>query len=231
MKKKAALLLALSVLAAGALAAQVSVGAGGYAGGDFRGGIEMSASTSGISINDGLLKTPYFGGGGYLFLDVRYAELSFGFFGGGGTWSASGSFYGGLTSEIEILRTSLSLEALGKYPFSIGESLSVFPLLGIEYLISTKIKEKATNKERPNPGDYNALWFKLGGGLDFALSRQLYLRFEALYGLRPPNKAETDMLKVFSELLESYKLPAFEGKTKIRVGHGLTVKMALGYAF
>jgi opacity protein-like surface antigen len=229
MKKKVTLFLVLAVLGAGSLAAQMSMGVGGYVGGDFGGGIKASASYGGVSM-EAVAKLPYFGGGGFLFFDAQYVELSFGFFAGGGTMSMTGT---GMPSVdgTDLTYNNLSLGLLGKYPFSISTAFSVFPLLGIDYLISTSVKEKSSGTEAPESGDYSSFWFKLGGGLDFAVAGNIFVRLEALYGLRLATKAEKDLKEMVDPLIDAAKAMGASGESKTRLGHGLTVKVALGYKF
>ncbi|MDR2177803.1 MAG: outer membrane beta-barrel protein, partial [Treponema sp.] len=208
--------------AAGAFAApefKLSAGAGGYFTSDFGGGAEVSYGGTTLFSR----KTPYAGGGGFAFFDATYAELSFGFFGGGGTskteelnlWNASKE-----ESEAKTSTAGLDIGLLGKYPIEISEKLSVFPLLGITYRVV--ISEKWEKLKYGKPGDFSALWFNLGGGLDFSLTDQLYLRGGLLYGLRTANKFEKDIKKGY-DFLEA----ALD--TKSLLGHGLTVKLAVGY--
>jgi hypothetical protein len=67
------------------------------------------------------------------------------------------------------------------------------------------------------------LWFKFGGGLDYDITSSLYLRGEFLYGLRLVNKAENDMKDSLDDQGAS--------DIKTRLGHGLTVKFAVGSKF
>jgi opacity protein-like surface antigen len=224
MAKKVFFGLVLAAFAAGSLAAlpdfSLSAGAGGYIGGDFGGGIKLEGGGQEYAI-----KMPYFGGGGYVFLDATYAELSFGFFGGGGN---AKSDIPGVPFDTDIGITNLNLGLLGKYPFAVGEKLSVFPLLGIDYQIAVAVKQDG-KKVDDIPGfggssvDFSALWFKFGGGLDYAVTSNIFARCEALYGLRLPSKFEKDLKDDFSGN------PGVDVKT--RLGHGITVKLAAGYRF
>jgi opacity protein-like surface antigen len=236
MAKKGLFVLVLAAFAAGGLWAQqeqkpkpkpqtafgISAGAGALIGGDFGGGID--ASQSGYSIK---YEMPYFGGGGYAFFDATYAELTLAFFGGGG--KVKGSETGSETEEDDWSITNFNIGLLGKYPFAINDKLSLFPLLGIDYHIclSAKIdgKEYKNSDGDEAPGDFSALWFKFGGGGDFALTEKIYLRLEALYGIRLANKAETDLKDQFKDMGFD------EGDIKTLLGHGLEVKLAVGYKF
>jgi hypothetical protein len=73
--KKLMLLSVLAMVAAGGVFAlpefKLSAGGGGYFTSDFGGGVEASMSGQTMSI-----KTPYAGGGGFVFFDATFAELS-----------------------------------------------------------------------------------------------------------------------------------------------------------
>ncbi|MDR1029237.1 MAG: porin family protein [Treponema sp.] len=205
MAKKSLVVLVITALAVGGLFAQeepkgfsMSAGIGALIGGDFGGGYK---------VGDAKMKTPYFGGGGFLFFDATYAELSFGVLGGGGKW--------GDENTVDASMVNLNIGLLGKYPLVINEKMSVFPLLGIDYQIT--VSSKVNDEKNDDAGDLSALWFKLGGGLDYAITSKMYARLEALYGLRLANKFETDMKD------------DTDGETLL--GHGLTVKLAVGYKF
>jgi opacity protein-like surface antigen len=232
MAKKGLFVLVLAAFAAGGLWAQqeqeqkpqttfgISAGIGGLIGGDFGGGVETSQSG-----NSSKSEWPYFGGGGYAFFDATYAELTLAFLGGGGKIKDSGT--GVETTEENWSITNFNIGLLGKYPFAISDKLSLFPLLGIDYHIclSAKNKDGKDFKDadgNSRTGDFSAFWFKFGGGGDFALTKKIYLRLEALYGIRLANKDETD-------LKDEYKKRGVDAKTLL--GHGLEVKLAAGYKF
>jgi opacity protein-like surface antigen len=231
--KKIVFLLVLAALVTGGAFAQapfrISVGAGGLIGGDFGGGAKGSASFLGVSMSEET-KTPYFGGGGFAFVDLTYAELSLGILGGGGTAKMTQKMGGQSQSfEYDVSLAALNIGLLGKYPFTLNEKLSLFPLLGIEYraVLSAKIDGEKVD----DPVDLSALWFKFGGGLDYSFTDNIYLRFEALYGIRIRNKFEKDMKNILNDQLDIIKAAGGSGEAKTRLGHGLTAALALGYRF
>jgi hypothetical protein len=224
MRKKGLLVLVLAAFAAaGAFALpefKLSAGAGGYITGDFGGGAEGSGGGQTASY-----KTPYFGGGGFAFFDATFAELSLGIFGGGGTSKYEEPGY---SEEYDISVTGLDIGLVGKYPFAINDKLTVFPLLGITYRVILSAKDEDGYQYENSdgdeaPGDLSALWFKLGGGIDYSFTDHVYLRGGISYGLRIANKAEKDMVDMF-ELMGA-------DDTKTLLGHGLEVKVAVGYRF
>jgi hypothetical protein len=144
-----------------------------------------------------------------------------------GVFFGSGKFTKEPLDETNMTYIQTSLGALGKYPFSINKNLSVFPLLGIDCLAAVSVKENGV--EFPEPKSFNSLWLKAGGGMDLALSSHLYIRLDALYGLRFPTKFEIETFLI-SGLIGLIGLGPFES-SQVRLGHGPTVKLALGYRF
>jgi opacity protein-like surface antigen len=203
-KKNLAVLIIAALTASGVFAQGfgLSAGLGGYVGGDFGGGSEIDGEKG---------DTPYFGGGGFAFFDATYAELSAGVLVGGGKWS----------SAYTVSIMNLNISVLGKYPIAIGEKLSVFPLLGIDYQAALSLKDEDGEDATDKTEEFSALWFKLGGGLDYAITGNLYLRFEALYGIRLENEAEKNAKKDYGDVLD----------VKTLLGHGLTAKIAVGFKF
>jgi hypothetical protein len=224
--KKLVLLLVLAAVVAGGVFAlpelKLSAGAGGYFTSDFGGGVEISSEGE---EQTQAIKTPYAGGGGFAFVDLTYAELSLGFFSGGGAVKYE---FAGQSNESDMSYTGLDIGLLGKYPVAINEQLSVFPLLGITYRVVLSAKGEDGNQYKNSdgedaPGDFSALWVKLGGGLDFSFTDSIYLRGGLLYGLRLANAYENDWVDAYADY------PGVDAKTLL--GHGLEVKIAVGYRF
>jgi len=202
-------LVVLAVLVVGGAFAQMpefklSAGAGGLFVSDFGGGMKNNTME---------LKQPYAGGGGFAFFDATFVELSFGFFAASGGLKVRGN----KTSDISY--TGLDISLLGKYPFALSEQFTLFPLLGIDYrrFVSVKYKPSNSTADAFTAGDYSALWFKLGAGADYAFTGHIFARLGVVYGIRLANKQEKDGAK------------AMGGDTKL--GHGLDVKLAVGYRF
>jgi opacity protein-like surface antigen len=197
-RKGLVVLMVVAVLAAGNAFAQMpefklSAGAGGYFTSDFGGG----------SNGNIVVKLPYRGGGGFAFFDATFAELSFGFF------AASGDLK--INTKQDTSYTGIDISLLGKYPFTLSEQFTLFPLLGIDY--RHFVSWKMNGVKRNNHGDYSALWFKLGVGADYAFTDHIFARLGVLYGIRLANKYEKD------------------ASNDPRLGHGLDVKLAVGYRF
>jgi hypothetical protein len=136
----------------------------------------------------------------------------------------------------------LGLSLFGKYPFQPNERIRIFPLLGVEYQISLKqrrtqssdgwvydrtdgLRELDKDKNAYQLKDWNSLWIKLGGGLDFMLPKNFFVRGTVLYGFRTMTPYET-------KNLELMKSQTNDPKPKLRgVTSGPSVRISAGYQF
>jgi opacity protein-like surface antigen len=213
-RKGLVVFMVLAVLVAGNVSAQMpefklSAGAGGLFVSDFGGGYKTAITE---------IKNSYAGGGGFAFFDATFAELSFGFFATSGDLRRVTN--GNTTEKDDISYTGLDISLLGKYPFTLSEQFTLFPLLGITYRHFVSVKSSS------NPGTVefyalkgsSALWFKLGVGADYAFTGHIFARLGVVYGIRLANKWEKD------------RVAAVSGRDT-RLGHGLDVKLAVGYRF
>jgi formylglycine-generating enzyme required for sulfatase activity len=195
----------------------LSVGIGGFYGGDYGGGI--------VWANREEVAMPYGGGGAYLFADAVYAEVFAGYSGGGGKWKCrDAENANGLP---QMSRSYLNVGALLKFPvyMSAGSGVSnIFPLAGIDYeaSVSGKIEHANGNvyefgkKERRHAATaLSALWLKFGFGFNVDLIQNVYLRSEILYGFRTANAFEKSDAGLSSG-------------AEPRQGHGLTCRVGAG---
>jgi len=142
--------------------------------------------------------------------DFIYAEL------------ICGLFFGGGTENFRFFGADLGI--YGKYPFVISQGLSLFPLVGFEFLPVLYAKYNNMDFiEFFNGGisgerhiDWKQFWFKAGCGLDCKLNQLFILRFEALYGIRLRNNSS-------NELANNTKLMINKS-----LGHGLSLRISMG---
>ena len=208
MGKKAILAIILaSFVTAGAFAVpdfRWSVGGGGY----FR-----AASGSGSGYRDRSVSVPgggwvwvnqpvsfdgsYFGGGIFLFLDATFVKLSVGIGGSSGTLNLLDERRSGFELDFGLL---------GKYPFIISNQLTAFPLFGI----NTRFVEMGSIF-------HGAFSLQFGGGLDFFVTNNVFMRGQVLYGFSPSswNSWSVDNISSLSE----------------NSSHSFTMKLSLGYRF
>ncbi|MDR0599402.1 MAG: hypothetical protein LBG84_04890 [Treponema sp.] len=214
MTKKGLLVLVLAAAAAGGAFAlppfHFSAGGGGYFTSDFGGGV--TATYQGTTDT---VKLPYAGGGGFVFLDATYLEVSLGVFGAAGSEKFQ-------THTVDLSGSGLDIGFALKYPMVMSGKLLIFPLAGVTYRFMLSVKEDGFKVD--NPEDLNSLWFKGGGGFDFYFTEHGFFRAQILYGLRLEEDIEK---KLISLLKRTY--PGLSGSS--RLGHGLEATIALGYSF
>ncbi|MDR2692870.1 MAG: hypothetical protein LBB74_01480 [Chitinispirillales bacterium] len=228
-------------LALGAVSAvsavDLSVGGGGVFAGDWGGGF-MGLSGKDDDGKNRSQTVPWVGGGLNVFFDAQYAEVGVGLTFGGGNPQVT---YDGKTEkeeDVNISFTSLNIGVLGKYPIALSDAMTLFPAVGIDYALmlsatskyddgEEKSEQKLDGKDGvPKAGDFSALWIKFGVGADVALTGQLFLRPELLYGIRLANKYESDSVDEIKKSAEEY---GEKVDISPALGHGLTVKVGLGF--
>jgi len=137
--------------------------------------------------------------GGFVFFDLKYAEINVSTFYGSGksreSWSKDFS-NNVLPSEKKDIASGsfsamlLNIGVLGKYPFYMNK-ITLFPALGIDYqlwLLHSENGKRTSGDLSAN----NAIWLKLGGGIDYLITRSFFLRGELLWAAKLPSKNELD---------------------------------------
>ena len=185
--------------------------------------------------------------GGFLFIDATWAQLSLGLQGGNNTFRETFTADSSRQREMDedISGTGremmLSFALLGKCPFSLNETFTLFPLAGIEYQIAlaeyrdkndgrgeykrTSIREADANGKPYTLPVWNSLFVDIGGGLDVALPASLYLRTELVYCFRLQTFYEVDALKMVEKGVNA-KEPKLAGLTS-----GPAFKVSAGWRF
>ena len=110
-----------------------------------------------------------------------------------------------------------------KYPFSVNSKFTIFPLLGTTYRAIFLLK--LNDEETEGASDLNAFWLKFGLGFDCFFTNNVFLRTGIVYGIRHKNKFESDMIDILISLGEGLV------RADKLLGHGLEIKLAVGYAF
>ena len=160
----------------------------------------------------------------YFFVDLKYVELNLGlplgFLNADATMSADPNF----PATTFALNGGVYL----KMPFAVTQTISIFPLLGIDYdlyLLAKRDDDRdavfpvSTSKQNAKPIDaLNALWFKAGIGMDSFLTENIFFRTEILYGVRLKNEMEKYLFDQRSDV-------------DWMIGNGGTFKIAAGYRF
>jgi len=146
--------------------------------------------------------------GGFLFFGLaQYLELNFGFlYKSIGTLTAGGESVSGDQSGIEST-TALQFGIYGKYPFVLSDKLVFFPTLGVDYELTLGGNTDASMGMEW----WDDLWLRGGVGLDFFFTEKLFLRSHLIYGAAVPVGGDSEL--------------------GLKIGHGLLVKVGLGFMF
>ncbi|AEF80902.1 autotransporter outer membrane beta-barrel domain-containing protein [Leadbettera azotonutricia] len=182
--------------------------------------------------------------GGFVFLDVTYAELSVSI--------QKGNYKYSDIMDISVLdessnisgrgwETIMGFSLMGKYPFALSETFSIFPMVGIEYqvsLLQTRtqadgfvysrddgLREKNKDGKALRLRDWNSFWIKLGCGVDFAITRAIFARTEVFYGFRFMTPYEIDGLEIAKK--QTYD----PSPDKTGLTSGPSVRLSAGYKF
>ena len=217
-----------------------TIGIYGFLSPDFGGGFETQTTFMDKRIVTSLPMT-YFGGGFSVFYEpVKYLEFSLGIMGGigeNGDMFISSPVVDAERKSGDFSLSTLNIGAIGKIPFGKeGGLVRTSPLLSLEYNITmgTDIEDEKVAK----PMDWNQLWLKFGWELqvNFWVENPVwFIRWGILYGFRLPTKAEKDFVKdTVNEMKHSFNdnfgtIPDFNSRTIL--GHGINLKMAIGYKF
>jgi len=222
MAKRGLFILILAVLVAGGVFAEMSAGVGLTLGMNLAGVGEAKAGVYTEKIYP--MMPSIFNIGAFGFFDATYVETSVSFFFGFGE-----ATYVGETKDVMI--TNLSIGLLGKFPFDIGNGMTIFPAFGVEYQIVLGVSQDDNDffKDifRYNAIDMSAFWIRFGGGLDYKLGGSIFLRGTALYGIRFNNKMESDIDILWKRDIEDRDDASYNAGLK----HGFVIRAAIGFSF
>jgi opacity protein-like surface antigen len=164
--------------------------------------------------------------GPYGFFDFKYVELSVGVAFSRLENSSSESDLAAnpnFPADTFSLHGGISL----KYPFTISDRFSLFPLAGIDYHLYLLAKKDdgrdaafpvSASQDAKAMEALSALSFKLGAGLDTSFTDHLFLRTELVYGIQLPNKMERYLADARQHI-------------EWTLSHGGGFKIAVGYRF
>ena len=245
MAKKLFLLLVAAAFAAPAAYAQIplSFGVGASLISDFGGGVSGSETQDRggeLYRRDLYRHESYTGRASSIFFDAHFVQLSIGHFTSAG--SVRGSNDGDLAFSPATSPSGLEFAILGKFPIELSPAITVFPLAGIAYrLVLSGLPGRpefvniTTARELSlNPFYLSALWFRLGGGMDFALAQGMFLRSTVTYGIRLRNRWENSIIDLDEIFFPGGGLgfsPYDRRATydNARLGHGVDITVGVGF--
>ena len=183
---------------------------------------------------------------GFLFFDAEYAEFSLTLRGGNSFYNenmiysvASFADSKGTGSE-----SNIGISLMGKYPFTLDDKLTWFPLFGLDYQVALmqrrqpdgdlvydrskgELAEDRDKNDKPYPlSAWNSLWIDVGAGVDCNITDSLFLRGEFLFGFRLPTAYELGALEVVKNPPMNVKNPKLAGLTG-----NPSLKLGIGYRF
>ena len=179
----------------------ISIGGGVQVGGSFTEGTREETGKVGIgglmrdyTITETTSKSE-FDIGGSIFFDLKYAQINASMYNGSGKgrWSWTKDYNKIIPTENDNSTNNFStllfdIGILAKYPFYLN-NITLFPTLGADYqlwLLRTENGKKIQGDLSAN----NSIWLKLGGGIDYNITRSLFLRGELLWGVKLLSKNE-----------------------------------------
>jgi hypothetical protein len=138
--------------------------------------------------------------GGFLFFDLKYVEINASLYHSLGrlrwSWNKEYSYNNQIVHTEKDSRnngdssiTSFHIGILGKYPFYFNNA-TLFPAIGADYQLWLYHAEKG----KRITGDLsrnNSIWLRVGGGIDYNLTRSLFIRGELLWGAKLPSVNES----------------------------------------
>jgi hypothetical protein len=164
-------------------------------------------------------------GGFCFFLDLIYLEINLG-----------GKFYNITMKQdgpdLKETQSYFNIGIMGKYPFELNDRFSLFPLLGFDFQILTKFKDTmagySIEMKRSELSDYDLdktyfdrAVFNLGLGLDFLITKEIFLRGMFVYGINFHTKQQKDAIDEIKDY--GYNISI--------LNHGPSIKLAVGYKF
>jgi len=219
----------------------IKSGVGGILGGSFtRYTLKANGDTIKINAKQEMDQLNY---GIFAFFDATYGVFSIFYQNGVNNFKEPTDIadFASITSSGKGWESVLGLSLLGKYPFELNERLTVFPMLGVDYRISLKqersqpdghiydrtdgLREYDKDKNAFKLSDWDSWWINLGGGVDFVLKGNLFLRGELLYGFRLMTSYETKNLELMKDKTGDNN-PTLGGVTS-----GPSIKIAIGWQF
>jgi len=224
--KKLIMILLLVSFAFGSVYAQIQMSAGGgaFLNADFgNSGFDITVPSYGTAYSE---KFKHSGFGLFAFFDITYIEFSLGILWGSVDFSYLDALYYGVIGSATLDMSSIHIGVLGKYPIVINDGFAVFPAVGIDYQIISKLAYEGISM--PNYKDLSSLWIRFGGGLNYHFNGPMYIRGTLLYGVKLPSKYENDMKNAVTSDLAIY---GYNSTADNVIGNGVQLKFAVGYMF
>jgi len=186
--------------------------------------------------------------GAFAFFDITYAMAEISILFGRAPYFDIISL-GGLTM---LDATKLGLALYGKYPFAVGRSLAIAPMLGVQFdvalgattslggtvtsgnkdknpptgvlLYDGKENNGSAKLKNGTPLDLSTLAIKMGADARYSLTEQLFLDTQLMWGIH----MDSTQVESWKKCMSDFKATAGELST---FSHSATFKVGVGYRF
>jgi hypothetical protein len=225
MNRTPVLISVLFLLAAPSFTLDLSTGYGLITGASFdtlSADINNGASTS-------VQKYNQFHFGASVFFDADYIAANINFYGTATAFSYNSELMKNTSvgSNFNLIGTNLALGLRLKYPFNVG-GIKIFPLLGMQGNIGLSqnfskdsgYETGIKNAGYGDPGNWSALAFEAGGGVDIDITGDIFFRGNLVMNY----KVNSNLDKAFIKAVED------GGKSSVRnLNMGFEVNLLVGY--
>jgi len=220
MKKSILVLVFLAALTAGVFAEGFAMAAGGGLLLDFSANNGVEGTYYGQTGYYGYRNLSF---GAYGFFDATYAEVDVSIAYGSITGVEEMPFSPKTTTDVGGI-VQLGFSLMGKYPFHLGEKVTLFPLAGISYNVGLSLTGDLAVGDVLKASKFNQFGFLFGGGVDYFFTDSIFLRGELLFQFRLANDYQDMAATGFK-----YDYPGISIDTT--VGMGPRIKIGVGYKF
>ena len=145
--------------------------------------------------------------------------------------------------------TTLALSLLARWPFRLNNTITVFPLAGIDYSFSLRYRRtdpdgnwyNRDNREYESDrdgnafsfSDFNAFIVRVGGGAEFDITDRIFLRGDLLLGIRLRTEWERKNLDAMQSqamgIQQMMFLPADDSTSLSGISLGPSLRLGVGW--
>ncbi len=160
----------------------------------------------------------------FVFLDIKYIELSIGYtYLFSGKEKLTGTGYADFSYDYDDMKINyFDMAAMAKFPIKLGRTITLFPLLGINYKLNLVCEDDGTDVKASLSSDekksLNQLWIKGGIGMDININK-IFIRPSMTMGYRFKTKQIKNSISALEDMGASAKYTALGFDFSVGVGY------------
>jgi opacity protein-like surface antigen len=168
--------------------------------------------------------------GGLIFFDAKYIAVDISFYGNLTTFGYNNTLkaYTMVNENYQLAGSNLAFGLYAKYPFTLDNKLSIFPILGMQGSIGLSqnfmrdfgARNAKKGESYGNAKDWSNFAIKFGAGLDIKMSGIIFLRAELLGNYR----FNTALDEAFLDAIKNGGYPA-----TYNINMGFEASFSIGY--